>query len=259
MIARLLACDYDAIYMRPLTTDLDPAGNLDYWLSSGSAHLWNMQQDVPATEWEKQIDTLMHEQSTTLDVRRRQEIFVEVQKVFAENVPGSLLRLAPPLLRTQPSRPRCRAVDSASAGPVERRFVQRDERALMVRFLARRLIFAARPHRDHLLIGANAGTSRPGRHDVPARTLRLARGGAEHAGTLQPRSQPGLAVVAVGRVARAGSTSATPFSTTGRSAPLVARAAANTALLGIVSLADGHAGSVSRSASSRERDPERCR
>ena len=29
MIQRMLACDYDAIYMRPLATDLDPAGNLD--------------------------------------------------------------------------------------------------------------------------------------------------------------------------------------------------------------------------------------
>ncbi len=64
MVTRLLACDYDAIYMRPLTTDLDPAGNLDYWLSSGSAHLWNMQQKTPATDWEQRIDTLMHEQST---------------------------------------------------------------------------------------------------------------------------------------------------------------------------------------------------
>src|SRR4029078_7337969 len=27
MIPRMLACDYDAIYMRPLLTDLDPAGN----------------------------------------------------------------------------------------------------------------------------------------------------------------------------------------------------------------------------------------
>ncbi len=87
MVARLLACDYDAIYMRPLATDLDPAGNLDYWLSSGSAHLWNMQQTTPATEWEKQIDTLMREQATTLDRARRQQIFAEVQKVLAENVP----------------------------------------------------------------------------------------------------------------------------------------------------------------------------
>jgi peptide/nickel transport system substrate-binding protein len=87
MYARLLACDYDAIYMRPVTTDLDPAGNLDYWLSSGSAHLWNMHQTTPATGWEKRIDTLMGEQSTVLDLTRRQEIFAEVQKVFAENVP----------------------------------------------------------------------------------------------------------------------------------------------------------------------------
>lgn len=87
MVARLLACDYDAIYMRPLATDLDPAGNLDYWLSSGSAHLWNMQQTTPATEWEKQIDTLMREQAMTLDRARRQQIFAEVQKVLAENVP----------------------------------------------------------------------------------------------------------------------------------------------------------------------------
>ena len=87
MITRLLACDYDAIYYRPTTTDLDPASNLDYWLSSGSAHLWNLHQETPATDWEKQIDTLMHEQSTSIDFTRRQEIFVEVQKVFAENAP----------------------------------------------------------------------------------------------------------------------------------------------------------------------------
>lgn len=102
MVTRLLACDYDAIYMRPLTTDLDPAGNLDYWLSSGSAHLWNMQQKAPATEWEKQIDTLMHEQSSVQDMARRQQIFVEAQKVLAENVP--VLYFASPRLYYAHSR-----------------------------------------------------------------------------------------------------------------------------------------------------------
>ncbi len=102
MVARLLACDYDAIYMRPLATDLDPAGNLDYWLSSGSAHLWNMQQESPATEWEKHIDTLMREQATTLDLARRQEIFAEAQKVLAENVP--VLYFASPRLYYAHSR-----------------------------------------------------------------------------------------------------------------------------------------------------------
>jgi peptide/nickel transport system substrate-binding protein len=102
MVTRLLECDYDAIYYRPVTTDLDPAGNLDYWLSSGSAHLWNMRQETPATDWEKQIDKLMHEQSTTIDVTRRQEIFVEVQKVLAENVP--VLYFAAPRLYYAHSR-----------------------------------------------------------------------------------------------------------------------------------------------------------
>ncbi|MGE0447426.1 MAG: ABC transporter substrate-binding protein, partial [Vicinamibacterales bacterium] len=59
LIERLLACNYDAIYYRPLATDLDPAGNPDFWLSSGGAHLWNMNQRAPMTDWERRIDTLM--------------------------------------------------------------------------------------------------------------------------------------------------------------------------------------------------------
>ena len=87
MLKRLLSCDYDAIYMRPLATELDPAGNLDYWLTSGSAHLWNMDQAKPATEWEKRIDDLMREQASTVDMERRQKLFGEVQTIFAEHVP----------------------------------------------------------------------------------------------------------------------------------------------------------------------------
>jgi peptide/nickel transport system substrate-binding protein len=102
MVARLLSCEYDAIYMRPLATHLDPAGNLDYWLSSGAAHLWDIQQKTPATAWVKQIDTLMHDQSTTLDPERRRAIFAEVQKVLAENVP--VLYFASPRLYYAHSR-----------------------------------------------------------------------------------------------------------------------------------------------------------
>lgn len=87
LIQRLLACDYDAIYYRPLATDLDPAGNLDFWLSSGSAHLWNIGQRTPATEWERRIDTLMLEQAASLDPERRRQQFNLVQQIFAENLP----------------------------------------------------------------------------------------------------------------------------------------------------------------------------
>ena len=88
MIERMLKCNYDAIYMRPLATSLDPAGNLDFWLSSGDAHFWNIDQAMPATEWEKRIDTLMTEQAAATDAGRRRELFNEVQRILAENVPA---------------------------------------------------------------------------------------------------------------------------------------------------------------------------
>jgi peptide/nickel transport system substrate-binding protein len=87
LFQRLQAGDYDAIYMRPLSSDLDPAGNLDFWLSTGSAHLWNMEQKTPATEWEKRIDILMVEQAATIDPDRRQALFADVQRILGENVP----------------------------------------------------------------------------------------------------------------------------------------------------------------------------
>ena len=87
MIERMLACNYDAIYMRPLFTDLDPAGNLDFWLSSGGTHLWNMGQKTPATEWEKRIDSIIVQQASTLDPERRRALLNDAQRILAENLP----------------------------------------------------------------------------------------------------------------------------------------------------------------------------
>ena len=98
MIKRMLACDYDAIYMRLLATDLDPAGNLDFWFSSGSAHVWNIEQATPATDWERQIDTLMTEQASTIDPERRRALFEQVQRIMGENVP--MLFFAAPRMYT---------------------------------------------------------------------------------------------------------------------------------------------------------------
>ncbi len=86
MIQRMLACDFDAIYMR-LLADLEPAANLDFWLSSGSAHVWNREQKTPATPWEAQIDELMTRQAATMDQGERRALFNNVQLVMAENLP----------------------------------------------------------------------------------------------------------------------------------------------------------------------------
>jgi peptide/nickel transport system substrate-binding protein len=87
VIERLQTSQYDALYFRFLMTDLDPALSKDLWLSYGSAHVWNVAQKTPATEWERQIDTLMAEQASTADPARRRELFNQVQRIVAEQAP----------------------------------------------------------------------------------------------------------------------------------------------------------------------------
>jgi len=87
LVDRMTKGDYDALYFRFLTTDTDPAMNLDFWLSSGGAHVWNMEQAVPATPWEKQIDTLMGAMAGERNPSRRRLLFLEAQKLLSQNLP----------------------------------------------------------------------------------------------------------------------------------------------------------------------------
>jgi peptide/nickel transport system substrate-binding protein len=86
-IDRIERGDYDAVYFRFLTTDLDPALNIDLWVSSGSAHVWNPGQATPGTEWEREIDHLMGRQVTALDQAQRKMLFDQVQTIVAEQLP----------------------------------------------------------------------------------------------------------------------------------------------------------------------------
>ena len=77
--------DYESIYFGFQASSYDPAMNLDYWLSGGSAHVWNVGAPAP---WEKTIDALMQRQAAAPSLAERQRIFAEVQKVFGENLPA---------------------------------------------------------------------------------------------------------------------------------------------------------------------------
>jgi peptide/nickel transport system substrate-binding protein len=88
LIDRIMRGDYDAVYFRLLTTDTDPSLNLDFWLSSGSAHMWNPGQAAPSTAWEADIDALMDRVSTTLDSEPRRQLFADVQRIMAREVPA---------------------------------------------------------------------------------------------------------------------------------------------------------------------------
>lgn len=87
LIQRMIEGRFDAIFFTFLGTDLDPALQKDFWLSSGSAHVWNIGQETPATEWEGEIDRLMNQQASMLDQAERERLFREVQRIFAEHLP----------------------------------------------------------------------------------------------------------------------------------------------------------------------------
>lgn len=86
-IDRMLKGQFDAIFLFYSASNLDPALNKDFWLSSGGAHIWNPAQSSPATEWEARIDTLMRQQARAADEAERKRLFDEVQGVFAEHLP----------------------------------------------------------------------------------------------------------------------------------------------------------------------------
>jgi peptide/nickel transport system substrate-binding protein len=88
VVQRMLKGDFEAIHFTMAVTNLDPAMSPDFWLSSGAAHIWNIGQPTPATEWEKQIDDLMKTVTGSVDQQERKRAFEEVQKIFAEHLPA---------------------------------------------------------------------------------------------------------------------------------------------------------------------------
>ena len=160
-------------------TDTDPAINPDFWFSSGSAHLWNIGQKTPATEWERRIDELMARQIASPDEAERKRLFDEVQKIFAEHLP-IVYFVAPRIyvaasarvtnLTPAVSAPAAAVVAGHGGG-------RRSER--MLAYLARRLAFAVVPGVRRVVGVAGAGAARARRLRRPNRS----------ASARQPRSR----------------------------------------------------------------------
>ncbi len=88
LVQRLLKGEFESIMFFFSFTNLDPSMSQDLWLSSGSAHVWNIGQAKPATDWEKEIDDLMREMTSQVDQAERKRLFDRVQVIFAENLPA---------------------------------------------------------------------------------------------------------------------------------------------------------------------------
>jgi peptide/nickel transport system substrate-binding protein len=85
---RMDAGDYDTIYFGVRISSTDPGNYLGFWQSSGNMHFWNPQQPKASTAWEERIDSLMQQQTTTMDRGERKKLFVQVQQILAEHVPA---------------------------------------------------------------------------------------------------------------------------------------------------------------------------
>jgi peptide/nickel transport system substrate-binding protein len=88
LFARYGKGDYDSIYFGFQASALDPAMNMDFWLSSGSNHVWNAGQKAPGTPWESRIDALMQQMAAPAPLADRQRHFAEVQQIFGEQLPA---------------------------------------------------------------------------------------------------------------------------------------------------------------------------
>jgi peptide/nickel transport system substrate-binding protein len=87
VVQRMFKGDFESIMFGLTSSSFDPSMNPDFWLSSGSAHVWNIGQKVPATAWEKEIDDLMKAMTAETDPGERRRLFNLIQGIFAENLP----------------------------------------------------------------------------------------------------------------------------------------------------------------------------
>lgn len=79
--------DYDACLFGMVGVNIDPAAEMDVWLSSGANHMWNPGQVRPETEWEAEIDRLMQQQSMSVADKDRKAVFDRMQQIIYREQP----------------------------------------------------------------------------------------------------------------------------------------------------------------------------
>ena len=121
MLARRQKGNYDAIYDRIEVRDTDPAMNLDFWLSSGAAHVWNPARQGRPADWERQIDQLMLKHAATYDRIERLQAFAEVQRIYSQHMPALFFGAPHVRVFTSTRRTERDTLSAAAVPAVERR------------------------------------------------------------------------------------------------------------------------------------------
>ena len=79
--------EWDSVLMGLSGSGIFPSQGSNTWPSSGNLHMWNPNQQTPATEWEARVDYLYNEGKFTIDSVKAKEIWDEFQSIITEQCP----------------------------------------------------------------------------------------------------------------------------------------------------------------------------
>ncbi len=78
--------DWDCVLMG-FGGGMEPNDASNFYRSSGNLHLWYPNQPTPATPWEAEIDTLLDEGASEMDLTKRPQYYWQIQQILHDQLP----------------------------------------------------------------------------------------------------------------------------------------------------------------------------
>ncbi|MGB9379662.1 ABC transporter substrate-binding protein [Candidatus Binatus sp.] len=78
--------DWDCVLIG-FTGGVEPNDGANFYRSSGNLHIWNPNQPTPATPWEAEIDTLLDQGASEMDLSKRPPYYWKIQQILHDQLP----------------------------------------------------------------------------------------------------------------------------------------------------------------------------
>jgi peptide/nickel transport system substrate-binding protein len=78
--------DWDCVLIG-FTGGIEPNDGANFYRSSGNLHIWNPNQPTPATPWEAEIDTLLDQGASEMDLQKRAPYYWKIQQILHDQLP----------------------------------------------------------------------------------------------------------------------------------------------------------------------------